>query len=297
VKVMAQPLPQCEVHKPLGAADFAFTDDDFSRIATLLQRESGIHLQSSKASLVYSRLAKRLRALGLESFKEYCKLVAADAEERMNMLAALTTNVTRFFREPHHFEHLRSRVLPPLLDAARKGAAVRVWSAGCSSGQEPYSIALTILSLMPEAASRDIKILATDIDPNMVARGRIGIYAPAELREAPADLKQRWFEAAPGDERGNLRVRDELRALVSFRALNLISAWPMRGPFHAVFCRNVVIYFDEATQSQLWSRIAPLLSPEGCLYIGHSERVSGPALSALDSVDITTYRKRSGVRK
>jgi chemotaxis protein methyltransferase CheR len=294
---MTQPLPKREAYRRLGAEDFAFTNDDFGRIAALLQRQSGIHLQTSKAALVYSRLAKRLRALGLESFNEYCKLVAADADERMNMLAALTTNVTRFFREPHHFEHLKSRVLPPLLDAARKGAAVRLWSAGCSSGQEPYSIALTILSLMPDAASHDIKILATDIDPNMVARGRSGIYSPAELREAPVELKRRWFEAAAGAERGHLRANDALRALVSFRELNLIGHWPMRGPFHAIFCRNVVIYFDESTQSQLWSRIAPLLSRDGCLYIGHSERVSGPALGSLDSIDITTYRKRSGARK
>jgi chemotaxis protein methyltransferase CheR len=294
---MTQPLPQREAYRRLGAEDFAFTNDDFGRIAALLQRQSGIHLQTSKAALVYSRLAKRLRALGLESFNEYCKLVAADADERMNMLAALTTNVTRFFREPHHFEHLKTRVLPPLLDAARKGAAVRLWSAGCSSGQEPYSIALTVLSLMPDAASHDIKILATDIDPNMVAKGRKGVYSPAELREAPVELKRRWFEAAAGEERGNLRANEALRALVSFRELNLIGHWPMRGPFHAIFCRNVVIYFDESTQSQLWSRIAPLLSRDGCLYIGHSERVSGPALGALDSIDITTYRKRSGARK
>jgi chemotaxis protein methyltransferase CheR len=294
---MAQRLSRREVHGRGGAEDFAFTNDDFSRIASLLRRESGIHLQTSKASLVYSRLAKRLRALHLESFDEYCKLVAADADERMNMLAALTTNVTRFFREPHHFEHLKAVVLPPLLDAARKGAAVRLWSAGCSSGQEPYSIALTILSLMPDAASRDIKILATDIDPHMVAKGRSGVYAAAELRETPADLKRRWFEAVPGDERGSLRANDALRALVSFRELNLVGHWPMRGPFHAIFCRNVVIYFDESTQAELWSRIAPLLCADGCLYIGHSERVSGPAIGALDSIGITTYRKRSGARK
>jgi chemotaxis protein methyltransferase CheR len=293
---MAQPLPYNDVYREPGAGDFEFTNEDFNRIAALLQRDSGIHLQKSKASLVYSRLAKRLRALGIESFNEYCKLVASDSDERMNMLAALTTNVTRFFREPHHFEHLKTRVLPPLLDAARKGAAVRLWSAGCSSGQEPYSIALTILALMPDAASRDIKVLATDIDPNMVARGRAGIYAPAELREVPADLKRRWFEPAAGDGRDNLRAADDLRALVAFRELNLIGNWPMRGPFHAIFCRNVVIYFEESTQSQLWGRVVPLLASDGCLYIGHSERVSGPALSALDSVDITTYRKRSGAR-
>jgi chemotaxis protein methyltransferase CheR len=291
---MAQPQQRSEVYRDPGAGDFEFTSDDFNRIATLLQRESGIHLQKSKTSLVYSRLAKRLRALGIESFNEYTKLVASDADERMNMLAALTTNVTRFFREPHHFEHLKTQVLPPLLDAARKGAAVRIWSAGCSTGQEPYSIALTILSMMPDASSRDIKILATDIDPNVVAKGRSGTYAASELQETPADLKRRWFENARGDE---LRANDELRALISFRELNLIGNWPMRGPFHAIFCRNVVIYFDEATQSQLWSRIVPLLAPNGCLYIGHSERLSGPALGALDSIGITTYRKSSGARK
>jgi chemotaxis protein methyltransferase CheR len=290
-------MAQRAAYRRLGAEDFAFTSDDFGRIATLLQKQSGICLHASKASLVYSRLARRLRALGLESFNEYCKLLADDAGERTNMLAALTTNVTRFFREPHHFQHLGRRVLPPLLDAARQGAAVRLWSAGCSSGQEPYSIALTILSLMPDAASRNIKILATDIDPNMVARGRRGIYTAAELRDAPADLRRRWFEPAPGGERGNLRANETLRALVSFRELNLIEPWPMRGPFHAIFCRNVVIYFDEPTQVQLWSRVAPLLAPNACLYIGHSERVFGSALDVLDSIDITTYRKRSGARQ
>jgi len=293
---MTQVLPRAEVYREAGPGEFGFTNEDFDRIAGLLQRETGIHLPKSKASLVYSRLAKRLRALEIESFREYCRLVAANGDERMNMLAALTTNVTRFFREPHHFEHLKRHVLPPLLDAARRGAAVRLWSAGCSSGQEPYSIALTILSLMPEAASRDIKILATDIDPHMVAKGRGGVYAPAELGDVPAEMKRRWFEDVAGEGRGAVRAVADLRALVAFRELNLIGNWPMRGPFHAIFCRNVVIYFEEATQSQLWGRIAPLLSPGGFLYIGHSERVSGPALGALDSVDITTYRKSSGAR-
>jgi chemotaxis protein methyltransferase CheR len=293
---MAQPLQSNQVHQEPGAGDFAFTTEDFNRIAALLQKESGIHLQESKASLVYSRLAKRLRALHIESFREYCKLVVEDTDERMNMLAALTTNVTRFFREPHHFEHLKTHVLPPLLEAARRGGAVRIWSAACSSGQEPYSLALAILSLMPEAASKDIKVLATDIDPNMVARGRNGVYAPAELRDVPAEVKRRWFVAASEEGQGNLRVAEELRALVAFRPLNLIGNWPMRGPFHAIFCRNVVIYFEEATQSKLWSRFVPLLAPGGCLYIGHSERVTGPALSSLDSVDITTYRTRTGSR-
>jgi chemotaxis protein methyltransferase CheR len=235
--------------------------------------------------------------LQIDSFREYCKLLAASSDERVNMLAALTTNVTRFFREPHHFEHLKTHVLPSLLEAARQGAPVRLWSAGCSSGQEPYSIALTILALMPEAASHDIRILATDIDPLMVAKGGRGVYGSAELRDVPLEARRRWFEAAPAEGRGCLRAGEELRALVAFRALNLNGDWPMRGTFQAIFCRNVVIYFDEQTQSQLWSRIRPFLSPGGCLYIGHSERVSGPALEAFDNIDITTYRLRGETRR
>jgi chemotaxis protein methyltransferase CheR len=296
MSIVAAPLRRIEPHRELGAGEFPYTDEDFSRIAALLQRESGIHLRESKTALVYSRLAKRLRALRIGSFHEYCKLVVANGDERVNMLAALTTNVTRFFREPHHFEHLKSLVLPPLLDAARQGAAVRLWSAGCSSGQEPYSIALAILSLMPDAASRDIRILATDIDPNMVAKGRRGLYGAAELRDVPVDMKRRWFEAVPGEGQDSFCVNADLRALVAFRELNLIGDWPMRGLFHAIFCRNVVIYFEEATQSRLWSRILPLLSPGGFLYIGHSERVSGPANAAFENVDITTYRAGGSAR-
>jgi chemotaxis protein methyltransferase CheR len=294
---MPQPQARQEADREAGPGDFAFTGEDFNRIAALLLKESGIHLETSKASLVYSRLAKRLRILHLESFHEYCRLVAEDDVERGAMLAALTTNVTRFFREPHHFEHLKTQVLPPLLDAARRGSPVRIWSSACSSGQEPYSIALTILSVMPDAASRDIKILASDIDPNMVAKGRTGVYPASELREVPAELKKRWFEAVPGDSRGDCRAVDELRSLIGFRQLNLIGNWPMRGPFQAIFCRNVVIYFEESTQSKLWTRFLPLLSPGGTLYIGHSERVTGPALSAFENVEITTYRKRAGAAK
>jgi chemotaxis protein methyltransferase CheR len=291
---MAQSSLRSDDAHGVGAWEFAYTRKDFGRIAALLQRESGIHMLPSKASLVYSRLAKRLRALRIESFGEYCELVGSNEQERMEMLAALTTNVTRFFREPHHFDHLKREVLPPLLASARGGARVRLWSAGCSSGQEPYSMALTILSLMPDAARHDVKILATDIDPNMIASARRGVYSAADLRDVPGDLKQRGFELAAGESGKTFRAADNLRALVSFRALNLMADWPMRGTFQAIFCRNVVIYFEESTQSKLWSRLAPTLSPGGCLYIGHSERVFGPSSVVLESVGITTYRLRAG---
>lgn len=275
--------------------EFAFTEADFRKISAMVHGDAGIHLPDAKATLVYSRLAKRLRALGLSSFKEYCALVAGDEglDERQKMLAALTTNVTRFFREPHHFDHLRDRVLPPLLEAARKGGKVRIWSAACSSGQEPFSIAMTILSLMPEAPQHDIKILATDIDPNMVAEGRGATYSTHLLEGVSAENRRRWTVNTPD----GVRMADEARALVTFNELNLIGDWPMKGRFDAIFCRNVAIYFEDDTQSRLWARFAPMTQMGGALYIGHSERIQGPAVDAYKPDGVTTYRKIAEVRQ
>lgn len=280
--------------------EFVLTSDDFRKIAAMLHADAGIHLPDSKAALVYSRLAKRLRALGLENFRDYCRLVADSSglDERQKMLAALTTNVTRFFREPHHFEHLEKTVLPPLIDSARRGARVRLWSSACSSGPEPYSIALVVLSLMPDADRYDIKVLATDIDPNVLAEAREGLYAKSLLDPVPAQWRERWFspiEAGPA--KGGARhycVAEPLRELVVFRELNLFGAWPMKGPFQAIFCRNVVIYFEEEAQMRLWSRFAPMLAPGGRLYVGHSERIAGPAAACFETEAVTTYRLREG---
>lgn len=270
--------------------EFAFTEADFRKISAMVHGDAGISLPEAKATLVYSRLAKRLRALGLTSFKDYCELVADGngVDERQKMLAALTTNVTRFFREPHHFDHLKDNVLPPLLDAARRGGKVRIWSAACSSGQEPFSIAMTILSLMPEAVDKDVKILATDIDPNMVAEGRGGAYAPHLLEGIPDAYRKRWTSSA-GD--GRVRMSDDLRSMITFNELNLIGDWPMKGKFDAIFCRNVAIYFEDDTQARLWSRFAPLNQVNGALYIGHSERIQGPAVAAYKPDGVTTYRR------
>ncbi len=278
----------------LVSGEFVLTGDDMRQIAAMLHADAGIHLTEAKAALVYSRLSKRLRALGLESFRDYCALIASreGLDERQKMLAALTTNVTNFYREPHHFEHLAKQVLPPLLDAARRGGRVRIWSAACSNGAEPYSIALTILSLMPEAAQYDIRVLATDIDPNMIAMGREGVYSEAALRPVPPDLRRRWFTPVRTSDGSAFGASEEMRAIVAFRELNLIGAWPMKGRFQAIFCRNVVIYFEEATQSRIWSRFVPLLTAGGHLYIGHSERVSGPAMADFQPEGITTYRLR-----
>ena len=278
--------------------EFIMSARDFADIAAMMMAEAGISLNEGKANLVYSRLAKRLRVLGLRGFSEYCALVqsADGTAERQEMVAALTTNVTRFFREPHHFEHLKARILPPMLTRAKQGARVRLWSSACSSGQEPYSIALTLLSRMPDAASYDIKILATDIDPNMVAAGSAGIYDASLLEPVPAALRSRWF-APVAARAGAFQVAPELRALVSFRRLNLIGHWPMQGSFQAIFCRNVVIYFENDTQEKIWSRMLPLLDAQGALYIGHSERVSGPAERELRSDGITIYRPQANPAK
>ena len=285
-------MPQREGRQEqLVDGEFLFTAEDFRTIAATLHAAAGIALPQSKATLVYSRLAKRLRALGLESFRQYCALVSGDGglDERQQMIVALTTNVTRFFREPHHFEHLKQTVLPPLLASAKRGGQVRIWSAGCSNGSEAYSIGLTILSLMPDAPDRDVRILATDIDVNMLAEGRAGIYSGQAIAPVPGELRARWFERHGED----WRASEPLRRLVTFNELNLIGDWPMRRQFQAIFCRNVVIYFEEETQAKVFNRFAPLLSPEGRLYIGHSERVCGPAAALFETDGVTIHRLRS----
>lgn len=280
----AQPL------EPASGGEFRMTEKDFRRIASILYEDSGISLPDTKSTLVYSRLAKRLRALGIASFADYCTFVVSDAgaDERMVMLAALTTNVTHFFREPHHFEHMRTHLLPPLIERARRGGRVRIWSAGCSNGHEPYSIALTILQAMPDAGEHDVKILASDIDPNVVAFGRAGLYDETAIKPVPAELRRRWFEKE-GDRH---RASEALRDLVSFRELNLIGTWPMKGKFDAIFCRNVTIYFDEPTRQKVWDRFCQTLVPGGFIYIGHSERMAGPAAARMHLVGNTIYQQR-----
>jgi chemotaxis protein methyltransferase CheR len=272
--------------------EYTLTRRNFEQIVSTLRAQSGISLTEAKAPLVYSRLAKRLRKLGLRDFDEYCDFVESEggAAERGEMLAALTTNVTRFFREPHHFDHLRQKVLPSLIAAARAGTRVRLWSSACSTGEEPYSIALTLLDMLPDAASYDVRILATDIDPKVVATARAGVYRDEAVAPIPAQLRERWLSKQRGVET-TWRVKDEVRALIAFKELNLIGNWPMGGKFDVIFCRNVVIYFEEDTQAIIWKRFHDLLKPEGRLYIGHSERVDVPGYV---SDGLTIYRLTPG---
>jgi len=271
--------------------EFSLSRDDFRRISQMIYADAGINLIEGKAALVYARLAKRLRALRMQAFRDYCDLVASPegADERQEMLTALTTNVTKFFREPHHFEHLKSRILTPLLQRGGRSGRLRLWSAACSTGQEPYSIALTLLTGWPEAAAADVRILASDIDRTVLATAEAGIYSEDQLDGVNVDMRRKFFEPYAG-ERARWRINDAVRRMVTFRQLNLLEPFPMQGHFQAIFCRNVVIYFDEPTQQEVWRKFLPRLTPEGALYIGHSERVTGPAAEHVRSDGVSTYR-------
>ncbi|WP_159946490.1 protein-glutamate O-methyltransferase CheR [Rhizobium sp. 18065] len=276
----------------LASGEYPLTRRDLNEIAAMIYSDAGIALNDSKASLVYSRLSKHIRNLGLSGFRAYCQLVASQegAGERREMLSHLTTNFTRFFRENHHFEHLRDEVLPGLIARAKAGGRVRIWSAASSDGQEPYSIALTVLQAFPNAADYDFKILASDIDPKILAIARQGAYDEQALETVSPAMRKQWFKETEINGRRKFQVDDRLKRIITFNELNLMSQWPFKGNFDVIFCRNVVIYFDEPTQVKIWGRFAGLLPVGGHLYIGHSERVSGDPKNDFDNIGITTYR-------
>jgi chemotaxis protein methyltransferase CheR len=254
-------------------SEFEMSSRDFKQIAATLHAESGIFIPESKTALVYSRLAKRLRALRLQSFRDYCSLIASEdgVQERQQMIAALTTNVTAFLREPHHFEHLKTVVAPPLIAAAQRGERVRLWSSACSSGEEPYSIAMTVLESLPELRYWDVRILATDLDSEVLERARRGLYPDERLKNVSEEQRARYFIEHTTRDGLAYEAGPELKALITFKQLNLMHSLPMRGPLQAVFCRNVVIYFDKETQRNLFARISQLQRAGDLLFLGHSE--------------------------
>jgi chemotaxis protein methyltransferase CheR len=252
--------------------EFPFTAADFDCIRTLVNQHTGIVLSDAKRDLVYGRLTKRLRQLQLESFQAYCQVLqTGDPEELEQLVNAITTNLTMFFREAHHFDALASALLPALMHSKAPARRLRIWSAGCSTGEEPYSIAMVCKAVIPDAAGWDVKILATDIDSHVLSTAQRGIYSAERLQGLSPEHLQRWFSKGQGANTGLVRVAPALQELITFRQLNLMHPWPMRGPFDIIFCRNVVIYFDKATQCQLFERFADLLDTRGYLFVGHSE--------------------------
>ncbi|HLJ39266.1 MAG TPA: protein-glutamate O-methyltransferase CheR [Steroidobacteraceae bacterium] len=268
----------------------SFGEDDFAALRALVKQHTGIHLSEQKRELVYGRLSRRLRALGLESFRDYRELLErGEGDELVQFCNAITTNLTSFFREAHHFEYLRDELLRPLAANARGARRLRFWSAGCSSGEEPYSLAMTIQETLPEAWRWDIRILATDLDTEVLGKGQRGVYDEERVRGLSAQRLERFFSPADDDPR-RYAVSAALKDMITFRELNLMHALPMKGPLNAIFCRNVVIYFDKDTQRQLFARFAQLQRPGDILFLGHSEslfRVS----DAYTLVGKTIYRR------
>lgn len=254
-------------------ADAELGPAEFDRIARIARDEAGLVLSASKIPMIRSRLVKRLRALGLADFGAYCALVAGGegGAERARMISALTTNVSHFFREAHHFAILRDQVLPAALPRLRRGGRLRLWSAGCSHGQEPLSMAMTLAEALPDIARHDLRILATDIDDEVLAVARAGRYGPALSSGLDEDRRRRHFRPVPGG--GEIEASAALRRLIVYRRLNLLDPWPMRGAFDVIFCRNVVIYFDDDVQRTLFDRFADALKPGGHIIIGHSENL------------------------
>ena len=280
-----------DVHDTAGTREYSFTDSDFRMIAELANAKFGLFLQESKKALVYSRLARRLRTLGLHSFRDYCELLTTErgATEQPHFLSALTTNVTHFFREKHHFDQLRTEILPALMPNVRAGGSLRIWSSACSSGQEAYCLAATVLQVCPDAARLDVKILATDVDPVVIEKAKQGRYPADQLTAISAEYRGKMIDQTTDD--GQLVMNAKLREIIKFAQLNLMDTWPMRRPFDVIMCRNAAIYFDKATQARLWSRFETALKPQGYLMIGHSERLSGDAAKHFRSVGVTAYQK------
>lgn len=262
------------------ANEFPFSDQQFSFLAGIANAETGIVLTANKKDMVYGRLVRRLRALGLPGFDAYCALLEspAGADELGQLVNAVTTNLTRFFREPHHFTALTEQIQALLQQGKSR---IRIWSAGCSSGMEPYSIAMTLAN--QRIGTSDVKVLATDIDTTMLARAIHGVYGPEVYADLPEDCRK-YMDAE------SFSVSAEARRLLTFRQLNLLHDWPMKGPFDVIFCRNVVIYFDKPTKAKLFNRMADMLTADGRLYIGHSENLHGVS-DRFELVGRTVYRK------
>jgi chemotaxis protein methyltransferase CheR len=270
--------------------EFELGDEEFRFLASFMSRETGIVLSEHKREMVCGRLVKRLRALGLREFSEYCDMLRGrqGAAEVENLVNAITTNITHFFREPHHFDHLRDQVLAPRLTERPRRLRVRIWSAGCSSGEEPYSIAMTMADALKGCDGWDALVLATDIDTNVLHRAEAGIYPAKAVEHIPETYRKRFLRRA--QEADKMQISEDVRRLVRFRRLNLHETWPMKGQFDAIFCRNVAIYFDKPTQRQLFNRYADRLNMGGILYLGHAESLIG-VTDRFEAVDKTSYRR------
>lgn len=271
--------------------EFNFSDDDFARVKRIVYDYAGIDLNESKKNLVYNRLAKRIRFLDQDTFKEYLDYVEkVGKDEFVHLINAITTNLTFFFRENHHFEFLAETVIPELVQKNASSKKIRVWSAGCSTGEEPYSIAIVLKEAVP--AGWDAKVIATDLDSNVVQTATDGVYAIDRLKGVTEARKKRWFLKGKGSMDGKVKVKKELQEIIQFGQLNLMEEWPLRDSIDVIFCRNVVIYFDKPTQTRLFNRYAERLPMGGHLFIGHSESLYN-VCDRFELLGKTIYKRTS----
>ncbi len=285
-------MPPSPAPASADSREFEFADRDFRRVCELIHQRAGIALAPAKRDMVYGRLSRRLRALGLRSFHDYLDLLESGEEEAewQSFTNALTTNLTSFFREPHHFDKLREELL-----RRRHEPTLKLWSCAASTGEEPYSMAITACEAFG-TLSPPVRILATDVDTQVLETGARGVYPVDRVSSLDPALKRKYFQRGSGPNEGKCRVVPALRQLIEFRQLNLLAPrYDVGGPFSAVFCRNVMIYFDKPTQRGILSRLVPHLGEDGLLYTGHSENYLHAA-DLIQPCGRTLYRVARGVR-
>ncbi|WP_243410204.1 CheR family methyltransferase [Pokkaliibacter plantistimulans] len=292
---MATPLEQTDITSMLAKAqdkqrEFAFSRSDFDRLRQMLYDAAGISLAEYKMDMVYSRLTRRLRDLKLSSFADYLSHLEAHQGELGNFINAMTTNLTAFFREPHHFDYLTNEYLPARQATGQQ--QIRVWSAGCSTGAEPYSIAIALRN-HPDIDTRQwpISMIASDIDSNVLNVARAGVYDLPRIDGIDEALRKRWFLRGKGENAGMARVKPELQAMLDFRLINLTRPWQLNTRLELIFCRNVMIYFDPPTQCRILEGMADHLVEGGLLFVGHSESPTR-VTDRFELIGKTIYRKR-----
>lgn len=277
--------------RPGDQHEYPYTREDFHAIAAMVHAHSGICMPESKATLIYSRLTKLVRERGIADFAQYVDIIRSDTSERARAIEALTTNHTKFFREIHHFDHFEQHVRPMLVDRLIAGGRVRLWSSAASSGEEPYSLAMTMLGAdkgrARQIAEGDIALLGTDLAGHVLRTAAEGVYPAAAADDIPDRYANFWTRV----DGARLMIAKPLKDMIRFRKLNLLNSWPIKGKFDVIFCRNVMIYFDEPTKELLLRRLSDQLVAGGYLYIGHSERLIGSAAPLFTSIGQTIYRK------
>ncbi len=268
--------------------EFLYTWDHFNFLRNKSIEYSGIVIDDSQYDAFYSLLARRVRALGMKTFDEYCKLLEVKPDWEFNeFINALTSPMSAFFGEPYHFDFLRQNIIPALLKRNRATQSIRTWSIGCSTGEEPYSIAMTLMDNVPK--HWDVEVFASDLDTHDLALAVRGIYALERTTGVGEEQLKRWFKKGVGDRHKQVKVKDELQQIVRFKQLNLKEEWPVVGHFDFIFCRNVLLYFDEQTKWDIAKKLADIMPDQSCLFLGNDETMP-PLVEDFESVGNTIYK-------